>query len=1029
MQTLLLHGAIFIVLSCHLLTRVTSAKTADAGFKQTEEESNWNTFDKQLGVKPSKPTVLPESADPILTSNATSAPPDRNSEGVTFFVGDDTVQTTKTVNCRLRPIEKLLHDEIVTILRYQAKLIYYDLSVVNSTQNPLTDNVLWSYKLNQWTRVAHGHGQTILSLAFNYGILSLMTLSFGISAIPVQLEEEPPGCIRNLTESEKIQVVLDILLRDFDWNSEVSVYEPDSVCHQMIKDEDGKAKFTDQCCFKRRSTGKLVCLTDFPNQWLNILNTLLAVFSVVVFLFGPMMVTSALYAITQDTVRYVVKLKEPLYKTITICRGQYNVDVMAQHTIDLRDEKANFYKSKHLVRKLPSNMIIPVKISEFNIVTNYAKLLQENKVPVGVWKCLSRAIFMCQLQETEAFGDCCEANMCGCLRQDEPLPWINLCQLVGRIVLVLVAPFPFYIRLIMYYMFEHPEIMARRDASARVNLGVWYDYRILQYLTPTHSIMIAVYVIYFMSGLVLAYLSLSTKKSKFQEVLLDSIRDLYEMSWLSALAMLVKNFLWPFKKLGFFGIFLGLFYWPIVMPISLLSCCFYCVPLVFLITRLIMHSLGVIPRRDVSMDRPLPGQMDRQLSGMQVFEADELINNLSGNHVHQFKLMRHLRIMCDPRTLLNLFLASVCIVTILAIMVMFAEVVLFILQVCVFTMMGIIVNAGKVLKYGSLIFLVVLYSYDCYNNVYIQYLKLNKALFSEIKHRIKDISEVTSLPSYLQENRGFKAAEASEQADYESTDDLSKEQKNTWIINDLILFIDNDDNPRIPKKLFEETCEIRVPGSPGPVYRNLLYATGKFCVIITFIVFVFIVVLMFGDVYKVSSTNQMLATMAGGFVPMVFSNVLKPATPPTELGSVTFKAKLEEIIINFWQPWPMYDFPMEVEEKPEEEEEEKDKDEEDDKNSDKASQKTEKSGEGRSRSNSKGENGGPFDMTKDVIELQNKLESTKTYRPAGGQYVDLIFLLPEREDSDWLMEWSEHAQPTDQTLPNEDPFGYIDSPV
>ena len=73
-------------------------------------------------------------------------------------------------------------------------------------------------------------------------------------------------------------------------------------------------------------------------------------------------------------------------------------------------------------------------------------------------------------------------------------------------------------------------------------------------------------------------------------------------------------------------------------------------------------------------------------------------------------------------------------------------------------MMGIIVNAGKVLKYGTLIFLVVLYSYDCYNNVYKQYLKLNKSLFSEIKGRIKDIMEVTSLPSYLQKNMGFKVS-------------------------------------------------------------------------------------------------------------------------------------------------------------------------------------------------------------------------------------------------------------------------------
>ncbi len=163
--------------------------------------------------------------------------------------------------------------------------------------------------MNQWTRVAHSHGQTILSLAFNYGILSLMTLSFGISALPIkvfreslntfavsvtcttayflihqnvykknleiffksiiffwhfskcfafttvycstctvlvqfwtwfiylficsviysfispQLREQPAGCLTSLSEHEKIQVVLDILLRDFNWDGEISVYE------------------------------------------------------------------------------------------------------------------------------------------------------------------------------------------------------------------------------------------------------------------------------------------------------------------------------------------------------------------------------------------------------------------------------------------------------------------------------------------------------------------------------------------------------------------------------------------------------------------------------------------------------------------------------------------------------------------------------------------------------------------------------------------------------------------------------------
>ena len=160
-----------------------------------------------------------------------------------------------------------------------------------------------------------------------------------------------------------------------------------------------------------------------------------------------------------------------------------------------------------------------------------------------------------------------------------------------------------------------------------------------------------------------------------------------------------------------------------------------------------------------------------------------------------------------------------------------------------------------------------------------------------------------------------QAAEASDQADHESTDDLNKNEPDSLTINDLILFIDNNDVPRIPSKLFDEVCQVRVPGSPGPVYLSLLKATVKFCFILMFLGFVFIVVLSFGEVYRMSGTSQMLATMAGGFTPFIFSYILKPANPDPELGSVSFKGKLEEVINNFWQIWPMYDFPFDVNDK------------------------------------------------------------------------------------------------------------------
>jgi len=121
----------------------------------------------------------------------------------------------------------------------------------------------------------------------------------------------------------------------------------------------------------------------------------------------------------------------------------------------------------------------------------------------------------------------------------------------------------------------------------------------------------------------------------------------------------------------------------------------------------------------------------------------------------------------------------------------------------------------------------------------------------QVKGRIKDLEKVTSLPSFLQENRGFKSQELSEQADYEASDDVADKPARHWLINDLVLFIDNEDMPRIPRKLFEDVCRIRVAGVPGPIFRGHLDAIKQFFKIVVFIFFVFVVILSFGSVYKV----------------------------------------------------------------------------------------------------------------------------------------------------------------------------------
>ena len=141
---------------------------------------------------------------------------------------------TFTSRCRLRTTDIHAHGSVRGLLARQAKLIEYTFTIRNREVDPvrlLTGTT--NYKLNKWTRVSHSHGQTILALAFNYGVLSLMTLSFGVAKLNVQLAEEPYGCLLNLTESQKVQVILDPVLRDLNSSGPFLVYDGEAVCHQV----------------------------------------------------------------------------------------------------------------------------------------------------------------------------------------------------------------------------------------------------------------------------------------------------------------------------------------------------------------------------------------------------------------------------------------------------------------------------------------------------------------------------------------------------------------------------------------------------------------------------------------------------------------------------------------------------------------------------------------------------------------------------------------------------------------------------
>lgn len=71
-----------------------------------------------------------------------------------------------------------------------------------------------------------------------------------------------------------------------------------------------------------------------------------------------------------------------------------------------------------------------------------------------------------------------------------------------------MLPSPFYIRLLIYYNYEHEEMIERRSAISRLGLTEKFNlYRtnVIQYFSPVHGIFLATYCLYFVVGVFVGF--------------------------------------------------------------------------------------------------------------------------------------------------------------------------------------------------------------------------------------------------------------------------------------------------------------------------------------------------------------------------------------------------------------------------------------------------------------------------------------------------------------------------------------------
>ena len=158
-------------------------------------------------------------------------------------------QTCNEVQCKLQPVE----DDMVSEFHSKAsekgvRLVYLNLEIGNDTYHPL--ELQDEFLPERWVW-AKSIEEPMLSLPFDYDILSLGLLNYQVRSMPVRLEDQPSGCLASLNSSCQNMVVGKALLNIVSRNvSGESSLRKDVVCVAMIvKDEDtGYTVIDYRCC-------------------------------------------------------------------------------------------------------------------------------------------------------------------------------------------------------------------------------------------------------------------------------------------------------------------------------------------------------------------------------------------------------------------------------------------------------------------------------------------------------------------------------------------------------------------------------------------------------------------------------------------------------------------------------------------------------------------------------------------------------------------------------------------------------------
>ena len=761
-----------------------------------------------------------------------------------------------------------------------------------------------------------------------------------------------------------MEAIRRLVYNDFNLHDDHAEYR--EVCNEVVLGVNVTGtRFVEKCYVANEAgefAGKLVI-----NKWIGVLHGLLSAVRLFVLLFAPLLFQSWIYTgDLQSSVPYVVHLQKK--HNIEVCMKHKSsaaeeklsgIRRMAPEQtpcIQSADTNVPMTKLRDCVTRNPTDFCFRTKTMQ--IVVDHTKLMAQSAVPVNMITFFKEELIVCGIANRAWLRSCAAA---GCLfgrwfkTQKDALEsskcppqtptWGTIFKLLSSIfVAVVLIPLPFHIRVGVYAYTEATEMLTREEAAAKLGFDRPY-YEMFWFGVHWYTVVGFLYAVYLVTIAIYAF-SHYWFYHQFDDIIQDCIYDLREVSYSNIYSMLLYHLVAPFKELGFLlGLILALPYYVVVMPLALCVAIFYGTPTLYMIGRLFYNF------RPEALSKPICCLRKNNNALMEndtkTESADPAKQTFTFTTVYNLGIIspdtrlyprlpvHRLKNRCDvvirrrfARVVLPLFISFVTILLMLSITLMYAEALRFFMHMLLLALAGLVLNAKHVMDYFIMIFWTFIYCVQSLKTVYSKYNQMSHKLFAYLKEHLKvKVADATRVPEKFQAFTAFKYFEADRlsaikdgmrmymnpediHANLADTEDrlVRNERGNLeWNVHGLVFFVDTQDLPRIPRRLFWKICDgLRAPGCPGPLHQSIADAFKQVLYMWMFLFIIGVIIMSFHDVFDPTSNNQLLLTLAGGFLPLIIQQLI-PSSPTVDLSEYSLKGKIEEILLNYRESWPVSD--------------------------------------------------------------------------------------------------------------------------